>query len=89
MALGAQGRDVLKLILAQGLKLTLLGVVVGLLAAFALTRWMETLLFGVRPTDPPTYAVIATVLTTVAVLACWLPARRATKVDPMVALRCE
>ncbi len=89
VALGAQTGDVLKLILAQGLKLTLLGVAIGLLAASALTRWMETLLFGVRPTDPLTYAVIATVLTTVAVLACWLPARRAGKVDPMVALRYE
>src|SRR5262245_985003 len=89
MALGAQRRDVLKLILTQGLKLALIGVVIGLLTAFALTRWMETLLFNVRPTDPLTFGVIAFVLLLVALFACWLPARRATKVDPMVALRCE
>jgi len=89
MALGAQRRDVLKLILTQGLKLALIGVVIGLLTAFALTRWMETLLFNVRPTDPLIFAVIAVVLLLVALFACWLPARRATKVDPMVALRCE
>ncbi len=89
MALGAQRRDVLKLILAQGLKLTLIGVAIGLLAAFALTRWMEALLFGVRPTDPLTFTVIALVLTLVALVACWIPARHATKVDPLVALRCD
>ncbi|MGH9935376.1 MAG: ABC transporter permease [Blastocatellia bacterium] len=89
MALGAQRRDVLKLILTQGLKLALIGVAIGLLAAFALTRWMETLLFNVRPTDPLTFAAIAVVLLLLALLACWLPARRATKVDPMVALRVE
>jgi putative ABC transport system permease protein len=89
MALGAQARDVLRLILAQGLKLTLVGVALGLLASLALTRWMESLLFGVRPADALTFCVIAVVLLGVALLACWLPARRATKVDPLIALRAE
>ena len=89
MELGAQSSDVLKMILAQGLKLTLLGVVIGLGAAFALTRWMESLLFHVRPTDPLTYTTIAFALTLIALFACYIPARRATKVDPMIALRVE
>jgi putative ABC transport system permease protein len=89
MALGAQRRDVLKLILTQGLKLALLGVGIGLLAALVLSRWMEALLFEVRPTDPLTFAVIAAVLVLVALFACWIPAWRAAKVDPLVALRNE
>jgi ABC-type antimicrobial peptide transport system permease subunit len=89
MALGAQRSDVLNLILAQGARLALLGVAIGLGAALALTRWMETLLFETRPTDPLTFAVTAAVLASVALFACYLPARRATKVDPMIALRCE
>lgn len=89
MALGAQAGDALNLILWHGLKLALLGVALGLAAAFALTRLMETLLFGVRPTDPLTFTVIAAMLTLVALLACWIPARRAMKVDPMIALRAE
>jgi putative ABC transport system permease protein len=89
MALGAERRDVLLLIVGQGLKLALMGVGIGLLAAFALTRWMETLLFGVRPADPLTFAVIAIALLCVALLVCWMPARLATRVDPMVALRAE
>jgi len=89
LALGAGRRDVLRLILTQGLKLVSLGVVIGLGAAFALARWMETMLFGVRPTDPLTFACIALLLIFIALLACWIPARRATIVDPMTALRRE
>jgi len=89
LALGAGRRDVLGLILTQGLKLVLLGIVIGLGAAFALARWMETLLFGVRPTDPLTFAGIAALLLLVSLVACWIPARRATRVDPLVSLRSE
>jgi putative ABC transport system permease protein len=89
LALGAQRGAVLRLILTQGLRLALIGVVSGLGAAFVLTRWLETLLFGVRPTDPVTFGVIAVVLLGVALLACWIPARHATKVDPLIALRNE
>jgi putative ABC transport system permease protein len=89
MALGAQTRDVLKFVVTQGMKPALLGIVIGLGASFGLTRLMKSLLFGVNATDPLTFTVIALLLMLVAILACWLPARRATKVDPMVALRYE
>jgi putative ABC transport system permease protein len=89
MALGAQGRDVLKLVIGQGMLLTAIGIALGLLASAALTRLMENLLFGMSPTDPLTFGAIALSLAAVSSLACWIPARRATKVDPMIALRCE
>jgi putative ABC transport system permease protein len=89
MALGAQPEAVLRLVVGAGMKLALLGMAIGLLAAFALTRLMSKLLFDVSATDPVTFAQIALLLMGVAFLSCYLPARRATKVDPIAALRCE
>jgi len=89
LALGAQATNVLKLILGQGLKLAIVGVALGLLAAIAFTRLLKGLLFGISASDPLTFALIAVLLVGVALLACWIPARRATKVDPLEALRQE
>jgi putative ABC transport system permease protein len=89
IALGAERRDVLKLVVAQGMTLTLIGIGIGLAAALALTRLMRGLLYEVSVTDPLTFAGLAALLSVVTILACYLPARRATKVDPMVALKCE
>ncbi|MBS1786910.1 MAG: ABC transporter permease [Acidobacteria bacterium] len=89
VALGAQTNDVLRLVLRQGLWLTLLGVAIGLGGAVALTRVMRTFLFAVSATDPLTFILIPLLLVVVALLACWIPARRATRVDPLTALRCQ
>jgi putative ABC transport system permease protein len=89
IAVGARDADVLKMMMKQGMKPALIGLALGLAAAIGLTRLMKSLLFGVTATDPLTFVTLATLLMIVALIACYLPARRATKVDPMVALRFE
>jgi putative ABC transport system permease protein len=89
MALGAQSRDVLRLIVGQGLKMVLLGLAIGLIGAAALMRVIASLLFGVTAKDPLTFAAVSLVLAGVALVACYIPARRATQVDPIQALRYE
>ena len=89
IALGAETSAVLKLVLKQGMKLVLLGIVIGVPAALVVTRVIKSLLFGFSSVDLATYAGVTLLLVGVAFLACWIPARRATKVDPMIALRYE
>ena len=89
MALGAQTAAVFRLVVKQGMRLAFAGVAIGLIAAFGLTRLMKSLLYGVSATDAPTFALIALLLSVVALAACLIPARRAAKVDPTVALRCD
>jgi putative ABC transport system permease protein len=89
MALGARRKDVLELVIGQGFKLTLIGVVIGIAGALGVTRLLASLLYGIKPTDPPTFVAVSLVLTAVALLASYIPARRASRVDPMAALRVE
>jgi ABC-type antimicrobial peptide transport system permease subunit len=89
IALGARSSEVRRMFLRQGLAMTAIGIAVGLAGAFALSRWMSSLLFGVSPKDPVTYAAVSLVLIIAAALACYLPACRATRVDPMESLRAE
>jgi putative ABC transport system permease protein len=89
MALGAQRRDVLRLIVGEGATLVISGIVIGLLGGLALTRLMRSMLFEVKPADPATYVAVAFLLALVALLACYVPARRAARVEPMAALRQE
>jgi ABC-type antimicrobial peptide transport system permease subunit len=89
MALGAAPSEVFRLVIGDGLRLTAAGIVIGIAGALVVSRWLTTLLFGVKPGEPAVFAATAALLLVVAALACFIPARRATRVDPMVALRAE
>jgi ABC-type antimicrobial peptide transport system permease subunit len=89
VALGASSRQVLGLVLGHGARLTLVGLVIGMAGALALTRLLTRLLYGVAPTDPLTFTLVPVLLAAVSIVACWIPARRATRVDPVVAMRTE
>ena len=89
IALGAGREDVMKMIVLQGARIASTGLIIGMLAAFGLTRYLEKLLFSVSPEDPATFAMVALVLALVALLACYIPARRTLRVDPMISLRYE
>ena len=89
MAIGAQISDMLKLVISEGMILVIIGTVIGLIGAFTVTGLLSSLLFGISPTNLPTFAVAALILLGVSLVACYIPARRATKVDPMIALRYE
>jgi ABC-type antimicrobial peptide transport system permease subunit len=89
MALGARGRDVMKLVIRQGMWLVLIGVVIGMAASLAASRLLKSFLFGLSAADPMTFGITPLLIAAVALLACSVPARRATKVDPMIALRAE
>ena len=89
LALGAHPRDVLRLVVGQGMQLVVAGILLGIAGALALTRLMASLLYRVSPTDPATFVVVSVLLALVALIACYVPARRAMRVDPMVALRTE
>jgi putative ABC transport system permease protein len=89
LALGAERRSILSLVVSSGMRLAFAGLALGLAGSFAAARLLSGMLYGVKPSDPSTYAVVAGVLATVAFLGCYLPARRATRVDPIIALRQE
>jgi putative ABC transport system permease protein len=89
MALGARPPDVLRIVVRQGVGLSAVGAIIGILVALGATRYLASLLYGVRPFDPPTFLAVALLLSLVALAACYIPARRASRVDPLVALRYE
>ena len=89
LAMGAQRKDVLRLVVGQGLKFTFVGLGLGVAGALALSRYLSSQLYGIKPDDPLTFVAVSLLLLAVALLAAYIPARRATKVDPIVALRCE